>query len=75
MLIFPISCFDGLIYLHVSLFSKLSLWSFKVMKASFVTVVSTQSSIRSFSVIVFRLVDFVQLVALSLFVGFGDVFM
>ena len=51
-LIFPIYCFDGLINLHIGLFSKLSLWSFKVMKVSFVAVISTRSSIRSFSVIV-----------------------
>ena len=39
--------------LHVSLFSKLSLWPFRVLKASFVAVISRWSSIRSFSVIVF----------------------
>ena len=45
-----------IINLHVGLFSNLSLWTFnKVMKASFVALVSTGSSIRSFSVIVFAL--------------------
>ena len=39
LLFFPSSCFDGLISLQVGLFSKLSLWSFKVMKVSFVAVV------------------------------------
>ena len=33
LLMRPISLFAGLIRRHVNLFSKLSLWSFKVMKA------------------------------------------
>ena len=52
LLIFPISRFEGLTNLRVGLFSKLSLWSLKVMKASFVAVVSMRSSIWNFSVIV-----------------------
>ena len=48
MLTFPISDFVGLMSLQVGLFAKFGLWSFSVMNASFLALVSTLSSIPSF---------------------------
>ena len=45
---FPISDFVRLMSLQVGLFAKFGLWSFSVMNASFLAVVSTLSSIPSF---------------------------
>ena len=51
LLIFPISDLVGLISLQVCLFAKFGLWSFNVMNASLLAVMSTRSSMSSFTVI------------------------
>ena len=48
LLTFPISDVVGLMSLQVGLFAKFALWSFSVMNASLLAVVSTLSSIPSF---------------------------
>ena len=47
MLTFPITDFVGLMSLQVGLFAKFGLWSFSVMNASLLAVVSNLSSIPS----------------------------
>ena len=51
LLILPISDLVGLISLQVGLFAKFGLWSFRVINASFFAVMSTRSSMPSFTVI------------------------
>ena len=53
LLIMPISLFAGLISLQGKLCSKLSLWSFNVIKASFLASISVLSSKSSFCAILF----------------------
>ena len=48
LLTFPILDFMGLMSLQVGLFAKFGLWSFSVMNASLLAVVSTLPSIPSF---------------------------
>ena len=48
MLILPISDLVGLISLQVALLAKFGLWSFSVINASLLAVVSTLSSIPNF---------------------------
>ena len=51
LLIFPIWLFAGLMSLHLGLFSKSGLWSFRVMNAVFPASCSTLSSMPSSAVI------------------------
>ena len=51
LLIWPISDFVGLINLRVGLFTKFGLWSFRVVNASLLAVMSTRSAISNSSVI------------------------
>ena len=53
LLILPISDLVGLISLQVGLLAKFGLWSFSVINASLLAVVSTLSSIPNFGAIFF----------------------